>query len=89
MILLSLISGAAEAELGYKYSVDRASDLRVAAEHGQGHVRRARTHKIEIMIHNLVSSFLSTGCMTILLTIQLRNLPSSQLQRPRSRNTGS
>ncbi|KAN0087751.1 hypothetical protein V8E55_006372 [Tylopilus felleus] len=64
VILLSLISGAAEAELGYKYSVDRASDLRVAAEHGQGHVRRARTHKIEIMIHNLKPAIKSAAATT-------------------------
>lgn len=54
----------AEAELGYKFSSDRVGDvprtlaneqdLVIAIEDGQGLVRRARTRKIEIMIHNLV-----------------------------------
>jgi hypothetical protein len=54
----------AEAELGYKFSSDRAGDvprtlsneqdLLIAIENGQGLVRRARSQKIEIMIHNLV-----------------------------------
>lgn len=56
----------AEAELGYKFSVDRAGDLthslanennlHTAIEHGQGLVCCARTRKIEIIIHNLVST---------------------------------
>jgi hypothetical protein len=54
----------AEAELGYKFSSDRVGDVPrtlaneqdfiIAIEDGQSLVRRARTRKIEIMIHNLV-----------------------------------
>ena len=53
-----------DAKIGYKYQADRVGDaprilssdddLRAAIEHAQGLVRRARTKKVEIMIHNLV-----------------------------------
>ena len=54
----------AEAELGYKFSSDRVGDVprtlaneqdfANAIENGQSLVRRARTQKVEILIHNLV-----------------------------------
>lgn len=54
----------AEAELGYKFSSDRIGDVphtlaneqdfANAIENGQSLVRRARTWKVEILIHNLV-----------------------------------
>ncbi|KIJ67284.1 hypothetical protein HYDPIDRAFT_165949 [Hydnomerulius pinastri MD-312] len=53
----------AEAELGYKFSTGHVrdvprtlaneKDLATAIENGQGLVHQARTHKIEMMIHNL------------------------------------
>ena len=65
-----------EVELGYKFSTDcvgdlprslcNEHDLRNAIEHGQGLVRCARTHKIEVMIHNLVS--VPSPCFLFLLT---------------------
>lgn len=52
------------AELGYKFPQDRVGDppqviatdedLRRAIEAGQGAVRRARSRKVELVIHNLV-----------------------------------
>ncbi|KIJ05516.1 hypothetical protein PAXINDRAFT_141245, partial [Paxillus involutus ATCC 200175] len=61
----------AEAELGYKFSSDRVGDVPrtlaneqdfiIAIEDGQSLVRRARTRKIEIMIHNLKPATVSAG----------------------------
>ncbi|KIK24467.1 hypothetical protein PISMIDRAFT_98480 [Pisolithus microcarpus 441] len=77
-----------EAVIGYKFSTDRVgdalrslaneNDLRVAIDHGQGLVHRARTCKIEVVIHNLV-------CMSL----ELINLEFHNNSVAESRHQGS
>ena len=90
----------AEAEFGYKFSTDCAGDLpwslcnehdlRNAMEHGQGLVQRARTRKIGVMVHNLVS--LSYPCLSFLLTSNTQKpavkLPATAKTLKRKEPTG-